>query len=136
MELFYNHNWIPENVSVNLLLVEVPDPDSIKTVDDLLPYVKNDLDRLIEQEEHPARLIQDLIPELERYVIPGDSPGEIANLLLSSDLFSSNISRIREQANKMEYRNTSRLRPSDEELQEMYEERSLYLLIECLFRIY
>lgn len=100
-----------------------------------MPYVRNDLIRLIENEKHPVRIIQNLMPELERYVVPGDSPDEIANLLLSCDLFSSNISAIQNQI-IMGSENISSQRPENEELEELYKEKSLYSFIECLFRIY
>ncbi|MFU8862137.1 MAG: hypothetical protein ACNA8K_17150 [Cyclonatronaceae bacterium] len=135
MKLFYNHNWIPPDLSISLLLVKVPDPAKIKSLEDLMPYVRNDLIRLIENEKHPVRIIQNLMPELERYVVPGDSPDEIANLLLSCDLFSSNISAIQNQI-IMGSENISSQRPENEELEELYKEKSLYSFIECLFRIY
>jgi len=38
MDLFYNHNWIPESVSISLLLVMVADAKEIKTFEQLEPY--------------------------------------------------------------------------------------------------
>lgn len=136
MKLFYKHNWIPSNVAISLLLVNVQYPDKIKDLDDLLPYVKIDLVRLIESERHPERIIQDLMPEIEMYISPGDVPEEIANLLLSSDLFSSNLAAIREMVHSPDRDNLRDHIPSAMELKDLYRERSLYSFIEDMFGIY
>jgi hypothetical protein len=114
----------------------VPDAKKIKTFEQVDPYFYSRVNELISQEDHPDRLIGDLLPELESYISPNDDADELTNLLYYCDLMSSNLSAIRVQSRGNSSDPLHAYKPDMDELLEMYRESSLYSLIEDMTRIY